>query len=75
MPKAHRYFPQADQVAKGLIRFRSIVGRRLDDGVRVGGNVASVLFTEVIGRQIVVQRRHPFFLAIVRISIGPFHST
>lgn len=54
MPKAHRHFPQADQVAKGRIRFRSIVGRRLDDGVRVGGNVASVLFTEVIGRQIVV---------------------
>lgn len=54
VPKAHRHFPQADQVAKGRIRFRSIVGRRLDDGVRVGGNVASVLFTEVIGRQIVV---------------------
>lgn len=74
MPKTHRHFPQADEVAKGRIRFRPIAGRRLDNGVRVGGYVASVLLTEVIGRQIVVQRHHQSFLAIVRISISPFHS-
>lgn len=74
MPKTHRHFPQADEVAKGRIRFRPIAGRRLDDGVRIGGYVASVLLTEVIGRQIVVQRHHQSVLAIVRISISPFHS-